>query len=182
MVNGKGESMYRTVKKKYIITMLLISLACMFLFVGCQNGGSEDLYLSKISYVVCPVDDQSIDMYVVSSDCSVVHYIIKAGGDLEIRDLFEGKLPEEGYTSESLEISKDSWKTLEDIVNQTEFIYLPSEISDSDQTSDSGSSYVEIKTDMIKHLAGGHNAGSGSDKANKKYKSVVDALNNVLNK
>ena len=62
MVKGKGVIMFRTEKKKYIITMLLISVACVFLFAGCQSGGAEDLYLSKVSYVVCPVDGQDIDM------------------------------------------------------------------------------------------------------------------------
>ena len=35
---------------------------------------------------------------------------------------------------------------------------------------------------MIKHLAGGHNAGFGRDKANKKYRSVVEVLDAALNK
>jgi len=57
---------------------------------------------------------------------------------------------------------------------------LPGEVSDSEMAADSGSSYIEIKTDMIKHLAGGHNAGFGRDKANKKYRSVADVLNTAL--
>ena len=65
-------------------------------------------------------------------------------------------------------------------MNETEFIYLPGEVSDSEMAADSGSSYIEIKTDMIKHLAGGHNAGFGRDKANKKYRSVADVLNTAL--
>ena len=180
MVNGKGEIMNRTVKKKYIITMLLISVACAFLFAGCGNGGAEDLYLSKVSYVVCPVDGQDIDMYVVSSDCSVIHYLIRATDDLDVKELFEGKFPEGGFSSERQQITEQDWEKLQSVVNETEFIYLPGEVSDSEMAADSGSSYIEIKTDMIKHLAGGHNAGFGRDKANKKYRSVAEVLNTAL--
>jgi len=182
LVKGKGVIMFRTEKKKYIITMLLISVACVFLFAGCQSGGAEDLYLSKVSYVVCPVDGQDIDMYVVSSDCSVIHYMIKETENLEIKELFEGKLPEGGFSSERQQITEQDWEKLQSIVNETEFIYLPAEVSDPEQAADSGSSYIEIKTDMIKHLAGGHNAGFGRDKANKKYRSVVEVLDAALNK
>ncbi len=174
--------MYRTVKEKYIITMLLISVVCAFLFAGCQNGGAEELYLSKISYVVCPADSQEIEMYVVSSDCSVIHYFIRETENLEIKDLFEGKFPEGGFSSERQQITEQDWENLENVVNETEFIYLPADVSDSEVMADSGSSYIEIKTDMIKHLAGGRNAGFGRDKANKKYRSVLDVLTGTLNK
>jgi len=173
--------MYKTIKKKHHAIGLLALTACMVLLSGCKKGSSEEIDLSEITYVSCSADQKSAEMYVISSDYKVVHYTINSTeGKLVIRELFDGKLPDEGYTSEALQITEENWNIIEEAVNETEYIYIPAEISDSEQGLGDESYYIEIKTGMIKHLAGGQNAGFGKDKSNKRFRSVLDAVKNAL--
>ena len=175
--------MFRTENKKYGVSLLLVLLMIMFALTGCGSGSGEALDISKVTYVKSPGNQQNIEMYVISSDCTVKHYDIKQTSDkkIVIKDLFEGKLPSaEEYTVDSSKVSPEGWQQLENKLNETEFIYLSGDVSYTDQLMDEGSFFVEIQTGMIKHLAGGYNAGRGKDKDNKKFRSVTDILDNIL--
>ena len=168
--------------KKIRPALILILMVGAFVLSGCQNGiGKTKLDVSQVTYLCCSADSNKYDMYVISSDCSVTHYIITPENEIDIKGLFEGKLPgEEEYKVENGQISAENWDKIVDVLSDTKYVYMPYDLSNSDGMFEGPEYYVEIKVDMIKHLAGGVNAGSGNDKSNKKFKRVLDVIQGSL--
>ncbi|MBO4457793.1 MAG: hypothetical protein J5802_08740 [Butyrivibrio sp.] len=168
--------------RKFNPALILILIVGVLVLSGCQNGiGGSTLDVSQVTYLCYHPDVEKYDMYVISSDCTVQHYEIRPDTEIVVKDLFEGKLPTaEEYTKSDGKISAENWDKIVKVLSDTKYVYLPSEIAGSDDLFETQSYYVEIKVDMIKHLAGGIGAGSGSDKNNKKFKRVLDVIEESL--
>ena len=53
---------------------------------------------------------------------------------------------------------------------------LPEEIPSSDQIFDASSYYIEGKTTDAVHRVGGYNAGQATDIVNKRFKNIMNSL------
>jgi hypothetical protein len=163
--------------KRYMIVLIGLLIICAF--AGCAPNSEPTLIVEKVTFIHYFGDSHTIEMYILTSDFHLQKYVINPKDDSQI-DLLGGEMPsKDEYIVEEREITESEWGNLVNILSRVDFMELEEELPRS-EAYDAPSYYIQVETADDTHSSGGYNAGEGRDKANKRFKEILDEIRGII--
>lgn len=166
-------------KKRVMVWCILLLLGGSAL-IGCKTKNESDLDIRRVTLLRYVGDVFLIKMHVLAADGTLQSYKIQPSPDSRF-DPFIGEMPsEDEYTLSERTISKEDWDALIKVIDENNALRLPRNVSHSRSVYDADTIYIGIETEEAVFWTGGYNAGRGLDRANKRFRRILNTLQSIV--
>ena len=168
--------------RKFVACLMILAL-CACLFAGCstENHQRGPLDVRKVTYLIYAGGINQVEMYVLTSDRKVTHYVIRPEADKSY-DYLAGEMPSsEYYEVTESETTVSGWESVVNVLTRVNYMELKEDVSDTTGTDDAASYYIKVETEEDVHISGGYNAGYMDDSESRRFAEARQYVENALN-
>jgi hypothetical protein len=173
------ERLKRTVAAGLIMVIGLFSMAaCRKMDQSKSSRGP--LKIKKISYLVYYGGAPDVDLYVITSDQTVMQYSYKPEGD-KTYDYLGGELPPDGWHRRfQFAITESEWTSIVNVLTRVNFMELKKDTGTKEHADDGSSYYIKVETGDSANVSGGYLAGYDSDSDSRRFAQARDMIERAL--